>query len=203
MLHSEGQARVMTAVFVAATEPRSIAEIARDADVTTRVALIEVDRLLAAGLVTEERRGHARLITPNTQNPAVAPLTALLEVTFGPEPLIRDTLAGVDGIQAAYIYGSWAERRTGAPGHSPGDIDVLVVGTTDEDQLEAAGRPLVHHLGREVSITRIRPQRRAESPRLPQLVTLMWPSVSRCVHSPSIPRGERVWAHKRGVLDAS
>lgn len=163
MLRSEGQARVMTAVFISATEPRSIAEIARDAGVTTRVALIEVDRLIDAGLVTEQRRGRARLITPNTANPAVAPLTTLLEVTFGPEPLIKDALHAVDGIQAAYIYGSWAERRTGTPGRPPGDIDVLIVGTADEDELETAVRPLARRLGRTVSITRVRPQRWVEN----------------------------------------
>lgn len=162
MLRSEGQARVMTAVFVSATEPRSIAEIARDAEVTTRVALLEVDRLVDAGLVAEQRRGRARLITPDTANPAVAPLAALLEVTFGPEPLIKEALRAVRGVQAAYIFGSWAERRTGAPGPSPRDIDVLVVGTTDEDELETAVRPLSRRLGRPVSITRIRPKRWAE-----------------------------------------
>lgn len=162
MLRSEGQARVMTAVFVSATEARSIAEIARDAEVTTRVALLEVDRLAGAGLVTEQRRGRARLITPDTANPAVPPLTALLEVTFGPEPLIKEALRTVHGVEAAYIFGSWAERRTGTPGPSPRDIDVLVVGTADEDELERAIRPLSRRLGREVSITRVRPKRWAE-----------------------------------------
>lgn len=183
MLRSEGQARVMTAVFVSATAPLSIAEIAKAADVTQRVALIEVDRLVGAALVTDERRGRARLITPNAANPAVAPLTALLEVTFGPEPLIRAALSDIADIEAAYIYGSWAERRAGAPGHAPDDIDVLVVGTADEDELEAAVHPLAQRLHRSVSVRRIRPERwRDGSPtgfvatvRSKPLITLLGP----------------------------
>ena len=149
----------MTTIFVAQNEPQSIVEIAQMSGVSQRVALLEVDRLLGAGLIVEKRVGRARLIAPNESSPEVPALKHLLEVAFGPEPRLREILSGIEGIDAAYIYGSWAERRLGKPGQSPKDIDVLIVGTVDEDDVERQVRPLQKQLGRTVSITVVSPQR--------------------------------------------
>ncbi len=54
----------------------------------------------------------------------------------------------------AYIYGSWAARHTGQAGQRPvGDIDVLVLGKSDRDQLCDALSEAEKHLGRPVQAT--------------------------------------------------
>jgi hypothetical protein len=54
----------------------------------------------------------------------------------------------------AYIYGSWAARHAGQPGQRPvGDIDVLVLGTPDRDQLYEAIGAAEEQLGRPVQAT--------------------------------------------------
>jgi hypothetical protein len=63
-------------------------------------------------------------------------------------------LQPVGGIAAAYIYGSWAARHEGQTGQRPvGDIDVLVLGEPDRDQLYAALSAAEEHLGRPVQAT--------------------------------------------------
>lgn len=60
----------------------------------------------------------------------------------------------IEGIGAAYIYGSWAARHAGQPGQRPvGDIDILVLGTPDRDQLYDALSIAEQQLGRPVEAT--------------------------------------------------
>ena len=87
-----------------------------------------------------------------------APLAALMAVTFGPVPVLRELLADVAGVRQAWIFGSWTARYAQQPSPVPGDIDVLVVGTADLDVLDGVAQAATERLGREVSIRRVRPQ---------------------------------------------
>jgi predicted nucleotidyltransferase len=63
-------------------------------------------------------------------------------------------LQPVNGIAAAYIYGSWAARHERQTGQGPvGDIDVLILGEPDRDQLYAALNDAEERLGRPVQAT--------------------------------------------------
>ncbi len=58
------------------------------------------------------------------------------------------------GIAAAYIYGSWAAGYEGQAGPRPvGDIDVLILGDPDRDQLYEALSAAEKRLGRSVEAT--------------------------------------------------
>jgi hypothetical protein len=59
----------------------------------------------------------------------------------------------------AYWHGAdhYAARYQGEGGPLPADIDVLVVGTTDLDDLDEIARRAARVLGREVNIRRVRP----------------------------------------------
>jgi predicted nucleotidyltransferase len=68
--------------------------------------------------------------------------------------VLSEALQPVSGIVAAYIYGSWAARHEGETGQRPvGDIDVLVLGEPDRDQLYAALGDAEERLGRAVQAT--------------------------------------------------
>jgi predicted nucleotidyltransferase len=63
-------------------------------------------------------------------------------------------LRPVTGIEQAYIYGSWAARHDGQPGQRPvADIDVLVLGEPDRDQLYAVLAAAEQRLGRPIQAT--------------------------------------------------
>jgi hypothetical protein len=66
--------------------------------------------------------------------------TDLEAVTYRPLPVLTDAVRSVPGVQRAYIYGSWAARYSGEIGPVPVDVDVLVIGTADLDDLEEAAR---------------------------------------------------------------
>ena len=69
--------------------------------------------------------------------------------TLGPEPLLRSVLADIDGIEDAFIYGSWADPSR----QSPADIDVLVVGDPDIGAVYDAVSEVESVIGRPVNAT--------------------------------------------------
>jgi predicted nucleotidyltransferase len=78
-------------------------------------------------------------------------------VTYGPLPVLTDALAAVPGVDRAFIHGSWAARYRGEAGPVPKDVDVLVVGTADQDDLDGVAQQAQRRLGRPVNIRRVRP----------------------------------------------
>jgi predicted nucleotidyltransferase len=114
----------------------------------------EVQRAEEAGLVTTRKVGNTRLVRADVGSPYYAGLAEVLTRAFGVPAILGNALRPVDGIDEAYIYGSWAARHAGQTGRRPvGDIDVLVLGTPNRDQLYEAVAAAETQLGREVQAT--------------------------------------------------
>lgn len=114
----------------------------------------EIERAEAAGLVTSRKVGNTRLVRANTASPYFEGLSQVLTRAFGVPAVLAAALRSLDGIAAAFIYGSWAARYLGSEGQRPvEDIDVLVLGEPDRDQLYAAIEAVEPHVGRPVQVT--------------------------------------------------
>ena len=136
----------------------SITETAQQAGASLKAVQHEVTRLVNSGLLSARKVGNVRLIRSAPFSVLTRPLTDLLLVTYGPLPVVTDALNSVAGVQKAFIYGSWAARYEGEPGPSPHDIDVLVVGTADLDDLDEAARKAQARLGQKVDVRRMLPE---------------------------------------------
>lgn len=134
----------------------SIAEVADAIGANAKTVHYEAGKLSEAGLIHARKRGNLRLIRAVTNSLLTRPLTDLLAVTFGPLPVITELLAGISGIEEAHIYGSWAARYQGEPGPLPADVDVLVVGSPDPDDLDEVSARAQRMLHRPVNIRRVR-----------------------------------------------
>lgn len=162
MLRSRVQGDMLATLFLDPDRAFSLTDLARRAHASVRAVHAEANRLTAAQWVTEERVGNNRMLRANTDTVVARPLTDLLAVTYGPLPLLTQALTGVPGIERAFIYGSWAARYEGHAGGIPRDIDLLVVGDADPDDLADAVEAVAARLGREVNVQRVRPQRWAD-----------------------------------------
>ncbi len=93
----------------------------------------------------------------DTTSPYYAGLADVLTKAFGVPAVLAEILRPVKGISGGYVYRSWAARHEGQPGQRPvGDIDLLVLGEPDRDQLYDALGAAEKRLGRPVQAT-IRP----------------------------------------------
>jgi len=114
----------------------------------------EVQRAEQTGLLTSRKVGNTRLVRANTSSPYYSGLAEVLTRAFGVPAVLADALGNVAGIDSAYIYGSWAARHEGQPGVRPvGDIDVLILGEPDRDQLYDALGTAEERLDRSVEAT--------------------------------------------------
>jgi DNA-binding Lrp family transcriptional regulator len=155
LLRTRTQGDILAAVILQPDKEQSLTDLARAVGTSRLTVLREIDRLEDAGLVSTRRFGNTRLARARTDNPVYAPLAELLAVTFGPLAVLRELLADVDGIEHAFIYGSWAARYHERPGSVPGDIDVLVIGDPDRERLADAVEEAEKALHREVNARRV------------------------------------------------
>jgi DNA-binding transcriptional ArsR family regulator len=172
-VRSDAVGAILAETFADPGQELTIAEIARRAEVLPAVAHREVGRLVAAGVVTDRREGNNRLIRVNTAQPLYGPMSEIVAMTYGPVPVLRELLTDRPGVEDAYIYGSWAARRLGQAGPPPGDIDVLVVGDLDLDDLIQVQDAARVQLRAEVNIHRISPEAWANPDNNPFLTTVL------------------------------
>jgi predicted nucleotidyltransferase len=90
-------------------------------------------------------------VRPDPDSPLYRELRDLLAKAFGPAPLLELELARVEGVEEAYIYGSWARRFHGEPGSLPRDVDLLVVGRADPEEVYRAAHAVEQRLGVEIN----------------------------------------------------
>lgn len=157
LLRSQVQGNLLALTYLNPTHEYTVTEASRRVGASVKATQQEVDRLVAAGILADRRHGNNRLVRAVTDSPLSRPLTDLLAVTYGPLPVLTEELRRVPGIDSAFLYGSWAARYSGEPGSPPNDVDVLVVGEADPDELDLAAQRAEARLGgREVNIRRVR-----------------------------------------------
>ena len=162
IFRSQLQGELLALVLLGSTA-HTIADLARMLDTPLSTVHREVRRLEHAGIFHTEQMGRGRLVSPLHTNPAVRPLLELVAITFGPRHVIENEFAELAGISGLYIFGSWAARHFGVEGNTPSDVDLLVVGNPDRDDVFAAADRAQVHLQREINATIVSSQRWTDS----------------------------------------
>ena len=186
VFRSDGQARLLSALLLAGDE-LSLTDLAERADLAYPTAHREVARLIDAGILVERQVGRTRLIRGNPDSPLTAPLREILTVATGPVVMLAEEFERIDGIQSAFLYGSFAARLRGVYGPAPYDIDVMVVGAPDVDAVYEACTRVEAAVHRPVNPTILSPEEfKAESgflgtvrcgPIVPVMGESSWPSL--------------------------
>lgn len=158
IFRSEAQARILSHLFLA-DRGHSLREIATATALPLSTVHREVDRLEAAGVAATTRLGPARVVRPDDRSPVHDELRSLVLKTYGPPEILARSLERVEGIDEAFIFGSWAALLAGASQSEPGDVDVLVVGAPSSLAVDEACLEAERRLDREVNATTVGAER--------------------------------------------
>lgn len=156
IFRSDGQARLLTEVILTGDE-LSLSDLSERIDLAYATVHREAERLLDAGILRERQIGRSRLMSANPDSPLVEPLRQILLVSAGPTVLLAEALKSIEGITSAFLYGSFAARLSGRPGPPPSDVDVMIIGMPDIDQVHDACDAIQEQVGRPVNATILTP----------------------------------------------
>jgi predicted nucleotidyltransferase len=109
----------------------------------------ELIKLEKAGVFIRQERGNLTYYGLNKRHPLYEELTNIVAKTIGIEGSVRNIVARDTGIQAAFIYGSYAAGAQTADS----DIDVLIIGRPDEQRLMAEIDALEKRIQRDINYT--------------------------------------------------
>ena len=109
----------------------------------------ELSRLEREGLFQSELRGKQKYYSLNRKYPLLKQVFSILRRTIGVAPTLSDALRKIPGMEAAYVYGSFAKGEADAVS----DIDVLIIGAPPAPELAVVMSRVEKLLHREVNYT--------------------------------------------------
>lgn len=124
-----------------------VRELARQSGLTLGTVQDELKKLTAGGLLLSERDGNRRYYSANADHPVFPDLRSLVLKTTGLRDVLAASLAEVDGIELAFIFGSFAADSAG----SGSDVDLMVLGTVSLRTLAPRLRRASAELHREIN----------------------------------------------------
>lgn len=148
-LRSELRRKVLTFFYVNRTARVYVRQLAAALGTDSTNVSRELARLQREGFLRAEPEGRQLYYSVNREYPYLKPVFALLGGSVGIEPTLGVALRAIEGIEAAWIYGSFAKGEADAAS----DIDVLIVGQPDQAQLAAEIRQAEKTVRREINYT--------------------------------------------------
>ena len=106
----------------------------------------ELENLKSIGLITERKRGNQKLYRVNKLCPIHEELRKIVLKTVGIGEVLRENLVKFD-VKFALIYGSFAQGEE----VKDSDIDLLIIGDVDEEELIKIIKKLEEELSREIN----------------------------------------------------
>lgn len=125
-LLTKRQQRLLTALLMHPERTYSMGELVALSGSGSGAGQNQIDKLVAAGLILEERVRNQRRLRVNRDFPLFPELHSICVKSFGVVEVLREVLAPIeDEVSEAFVFGSVAKGTDTADS----DIDLLVVGT--------------------------------------------------------------------------
>jgi hypothetical protein len=153
IFRSDTQLQILGATYLEPERHFTIPELVDRSSRPQPTVAREVERLVEAGLLETVLRSGRRSVWANTTSPIFDELHSMLLKTIGPKAVLETQLRGLRGVDRALIYGSWARRYHGEAGPLPQDVDLMVIGDGDVNEIRAQADIASRTLGRDVNAT--------------------------------------------------
>jgi len=149
LLTSGTRAKLLVIFLTQPNREFYLRELARRIDRAVGAVQHELPRLELMGLIGTRRRGREKFYRVNASHPIYPELRRIVYKTAALGDLLRDVLEEVEGVEAAFIYGSVAEGRE----EPRSDVDLMIIGKPSVDRVHASLKDAEEAMGREVSLT--------------------------------------------------
>ncbi len=151
---SKARQRLLAYYFTNPTARHHLRDLAEQLSIDPSNLSKELRRLEREGLFRSDVSGRQKYFQLNREYPLFDEVRNIVAKTIGAVPLIAQSFKKVQGIDEAYLYGSFARSQQDAAS----DIDVLVIGAPREEVLAETVRKLERQLRREVNYTVLSPK---------------------------------------------
>jgi predicted nucleotidyltransferase len=148
-LRSKARQRLLAYFFTNPTARLHLRDLAGRLNIDPSNLSRELRRLEREGLFRSEVSGRQKYFQLNRGYSLFREVRSIVTKTIGAALLLAQSLKKVEGIEEAYLYGSFAHNQQDAAS----DIDVLLIGSPRSEALAEAVRKLERHLGREINYT--------------------------------------------------
>jgi predicted nucleotidyltransferase len=153
-LRSKARQQLLAYYFTNPTARHHLRDLAERLSIDPSNLSKELGRLERDGLFRSEVIGRQKYFQLNREYPLFGEVRKIVARTIGAAPLIAQSLKRIEGIDEAYLYGSFASNQQ----DTASDIDVLMIGFPREEVLAEAVRRLEQQLGREINYTVLTPK---------------------------------------------
>lgn len=149
LLRSKARSNLLAFFFAHADESYYVREaaslIGEDAGNSSR----ELRRLEKEGVLSSAMKGRIKFYSLNKRYPLYSDLKSMFFKTEGAEGALKKLVSSQEGIEMAFIYGSFAKGAE----KKASDIDIVVVGKFDRDKFTGQLRGLESKLDREINFS--------------------------------------------------
>lgn len=146
-LFPQVRGEVLRLLFADASRELHLRDLTRQSGLALGTMQGELEKLGEADLVTSRRDGNRRYFRANASHPLFIDLQRLVLKTVGLREVLAEALAGIAGIEVAFVFGSLADGG----GKAASDVDLLVVGEVGLRKLAGPLRAAGESLGREIN----------------------------------------------------
>ena len=154
LFKSKARTAIFQLYFANTESSYYLRELERIFDVPVSILRKELMRLRAEGVFLSEKKGNLLYYRLNTSFPLFEELKSIVRKTIGVEGLLRDAVTAIDGVDTAFMYGSFAKGKEKALS----DVDLCIVGHIDEDQLIDKINTIEKSINREINYTLFSPE---------------------------------------------
>jgi predicted nucleotidyltransferase len=147
LLSSQVRAEIFRLLFNGNKSAIHLRDLQRKSQLSIGTIQKEIGHLKKLDLVTSERDGNRLYYTANSDHPLYKDICGLVEKTSGVAEKLREILNSINGVECAFIFGSFAKGEE----KSHSDIDLIVIGSVGLRTLSSKFKDLTEQTEREIN----------------------------------------------------
>jgi len=124
-----------------------LSEIAKLVGASVGTTQRELNKLLRSDLITFKKKAGLNLYALNKQYPLLDEVESIIRKTIGVEVELKKELGKIKEVAFAFLFGSYVKGGF----KSDSDIDLMVIGTPEEDRVFKIAQKAEKAIGREIS----------------------------------------------------